>query len=109
MYQYKDLYTIDFRKIKYYLEMHRIIKESLDFPDYYGENWDAFWDCLTDMIGDKIHIEILGLDIIERKFGQSTANTFIDILRELKHYRNDKYAEDILIEIVDGDTRIEVK
>ncbi len=109
MYQYKDIYTLDFRNVKYYTHMHLVIKESLDFPDYYGENWDAFWDCLTDMIGDKIHIEILGLDIIERKFGQSTVNIFIDILRELKHYRNDKYTDQILIEIVDGDTRIEVK
>ena len=30
----------------------------LDFPDYYGENWDAMWDCLTDVFlaaGAKAH------------------------------------------------------
>lgn len=109
MYQYKDLYTIDFRSVKYYLEMHRIIKEALDFPDYYGENWDAFWDCLTDMIGDKIHIEILGLDVIEQKFGIDISNKMIKILKRLKHCDDDEYVDDIIVEIVNGDTRIEIK
>ena len=50
MYQYKDLYTIDFRDVQNYAEVHLIIREALGFPDYYGCNWDAFWDCLTDMV-----------------------------------------------------------
>ncbi|WP_224988025.1 barstar family protein, partial [Bacillus amyloliquefaciens] len=27
--------------------LHRILKDQLDFPDYYGENLNALWDCLT--------------------------------------------------------------
>ena len=38
-------YTIDFSGVEHYLEMHYVIKTSLDFPYYYGCNWD----CLTDM------------------------------------------------------------
>ena len=105
MYQYKDLYTIDFTNVNSYSQMHGIIKESLNFPDYYGCNWDAFWDCLTNMVGRKVHIEIIGLDIIERKFGQEAQN-MVDILKEFKHYRNDRYVDDICIEIVSGDIRI---
>ena len=41
-------YIIDFRNVNHYLEMHKVIKESLNFPDYYGCNWSAFWDCLTE-------------------------------------------------------------
>ena len=105
MYKHKDKYTIDFTKVEYYLEMHFSIRDALDWPDYYGCNWDAFWDCLTDMVGRRIHIEILGLDVIERKFGNE-AQTMIDILKEFKHYRDDKYSHEIQIEIVSGDTRV---
>lgn len=69
MYQYKELYTIDFSNMEYYLEMHQEIQKSLDWPDYYGNNWSAFWDCLTDMVGRPVHIEIIGLEVIEQKLG----------------------------------------
>ena len=103
MYRYKNIYIIDFSKVKYYLEMHKVIQNSLDFPDYYGCNWDAFWDCLTDMIGRKTHIRIVGLENIERQFGEE-ANIFLDILKEFKHYDNDRYSDDIQIEIAKGNT-----
>ena len=37
-----DKYTIDFTNVKYYLDVHEVIKKSLDFPDYYGRNWCTF-------------------------------------------------------------------
>lgn len=27
----------------------KILSEELDFPDYFGHNWDALWDCITDL------------------------------------------------------------
>ena len=108
MYEFKELYTLDFRNVKDYTDMHRIIKKELDFPDYYGGNWSAFWDCLTDMVDDPIHIEILGFDVVEREF-TNAAPKMIEILKRLKHYNNDKYAHEIKIEIVNGAHRVEVK
>ena len=108
MYQYKDLYVIDFSRVNYYLEMHQIIKEALDFPDYYGCNWDAFWDCLTDMYGEPIHIEIIGLDVIERNFGDD-AEIMITILKRFKHFNDDLFSNSIKIEIVSGDIRISLQ
>ena len=107
MYKFKEIYTIDFSKVEYYTEIHAIIKKSLDFPDYYGGSLDALWDCLRDMVGEPIHIEILGLDVIERKFGDY-ARKLIEAFREIKHYRNDKYSHEIQIEIVSGDIRINI-
>ena len=60
------------------------------------------------MIGRPIHIEIIGLDIVERKFDDA-AEKIISILREFKHCDNDEYVSDIQIEIVSGDTRISLK
>ncbi len=102
MYKYKEKYTIDFRRTRSYLEMHSIIREAFDWPDYYGCNWDAFWDCLTNMVGRPIHIEIIGLDVIERKFDDA-AKALIDTLRAFKHYEDDEFVNDIRIDIIDGD------
>ena len=29
-------------------EIHKIFKEKFNFPDYYGENFDAFWDLISE-------------------------------------------------------------
>lgn len=98
-------YVIDFRNINYYLEMHAVIRRALEFPDDYGCNWSAFWDCLTDMYGTPIHIEIIGLEVIERKF-QDTTKKMLEILKRFKHFNNDLFSDSIKIEIVSGDTRV---
>ncbi len=97
--------SLDFSNVEHYLEMHKAIGEALDFPEYYGCNWDAFWDCLTDLLGRSIYIEIIGLEVIERKF-PSASQKMIEILKEFKHYENDEYASQIRIEIVSGETRV---
>lgn len=92
-------YTIDFREVKEYPQMHKEIGRALDFPYYYGCNWSALWDCLTDMYGEPIHIVILGLEVVERKFGDS-ASKIVEILKRFKHFENDLFSDDISIEIV---------
>ena len=39
---------IDCSNIKDKKELHEQFKIKFNFPDYYGMNWDAFWDCLTE-------------------------------------------------------------
>ena len=97
-------YIVDFTEVKNYWEVHAVIKESLEFPDYYGCNWDAFWDCLTDMYGDYMHIEIIGLENIRKRFDDS-ADKMIEILKRFKHHGDDSFSDKIRIEIVDGDKR----
>ena len=84
---YRDPYVIDFSNMKTHWEIHQIIKEGLDFPDYYGCNWDAFWDCLTDMVGRKIHIQIVGIDVLRRGY-DDTAEKMLEILQEFKYLLN---------------------
>ena len=96
-------HTVDFTDVKYYLEMHAVIRDSLNFPAYYGDNWDACWDCLREIAGEPIHIRIIGLEVIKKKF-HTSVNLFLDLLREFKHYDDDAYASITSIEIVDQRT-----
>ncbi len=42
----KNRIILDFSDCKYLGEVHRLLKAKFGFPEYYGENWDALWDCL---------------------------------------------------------------
>ena len=42
-------YVVDFRKVNSIEEAHETLKQSLDFPDYYGKNLDALNDCLSEI------------------------------------------------------------
>jgi len=49
---------LDLTGCKYLGEIHKRIKEAFDFPDWYGENWSAFWDLLwSDCDADKVVIK----------------------------------------------------
>ena len=108
MYKHKEKYTIDFTDVKNFLEMHFVIKEALDFPDYYGCNWDAFWDCITDFIDSRgLDLEIIGLDKIYSEFKEDI-DIFIKILKRLKHIYNDEYVDVVKIVIHHGNSKVEL-
>ncbi len=95
----KELYILDFRGIKNDDEMHERIKRELDFPDYYGCNLDALWDCLRDMVGRPIHIQIVGFETVERLDAED-ARIILRIFKKLKHHNNDRYVDQIKVEII---------
>ena len=41
--------TLDFENISGKEEMHKYLAEKFEFPDYYGGNLDALFECLTDI------------------------------------------------------------
>lgn len=102
-------YTVDFSKAKSHVEIHEIIKGSLDFPDYYAGNYYGLWDCLTDMLGDINYIEVLGLENVK----SISSEDYTDILRLLsatKHAYDDAFSDRFFVTIVHGDgTREEIK
>jgi len=50
-------------------ELHRLLKQKLEFPAYYGENWDAFWDLISDPEDYGLPDEIIwiGFATLQRK------------------------------------------
>ena len=110
MYAYKEKYTMDFSKIEHWDEFHKIIKKELDLPRNYGENWDALWDCLTDIVNnDKIfYVEILGAEVLEQKW-PGTLDNLVEILKDLKHWEDGFVYDYVKVEIVCGDARYEIE
>jgi len=41
-------------------DFHDAIAKCLDFPNYYGRNLDALWDCLTMLEGENIRVAVQG-------------------------------------------------
>jgi hypothetical protein len=60
------------------------------------------------MYGDYMHIEIIGIEVVERKFGDAKDKMF-KILRRFKHFNNDLFSDKIKIEVIRGDKREEIK
>ncbi|MCI8554939.1 MAG: barstar family protein [Clostridiales bacterium] len=52
--------TLDLSECQYIDDLHQRIKTAFDFPDYYGENWDAFWDLIRGA-RDNTMVEIKGV------------------------------------------------
>ena len=49
--------------------LHDRLAEDLGFPDWYGRNLDALYDCLTD-IREEAEICILQMPLLEEKLGR---------------------------------------
>lgn len=58
---------------------HDYIAEALDFPDYYGKNLDALYDCLTeiDCEIELINAEKVDKDIIDTFKDAASENEFL--------------------------------
>ena len=44
---------LDFTGCRYLGEIHLILKTKFGLPEYYGENWDALWDCMEGLFYER--------------------------------------------------------
>lgn len=59
---------LDFSNVKYFSDIHKIIKEAFGFPDFYGENLDALWDCMRDCCEYKLHVIVTGMEHLSSEY-----------------------------------------
>ena len=67
-----------------YESLHSEIGAALQFPEYYGENWDALDECLTDLAWLPAEWYLLHLRRVEKVLQKDTdgLRTLIRILRD---------------------------
>lgn len=70
---------IDCAKISTPREFHRALAETLSFPEWYGHNLDALYDCLTEL--EATHLVLENWDA-SSPFAQSFHDTFQDAQEE---------------------------
>ena len=46
----KSILIINVKNVTSITELHKLLKSELSFPDFYGMNWDAFWDAITGLV-----------------------------------------------------------
>ena len=79
-----DPIVLNLNSCKDWGSLHDCIRETFGFPAYYGENWDAMWDCLTDVFfpAEERHITVEGLSALPKEL-QHYATTITDIFNAL--------------------------
>ena len=69
-------YKIDALKVNERKEAHEYLKEVFSFPEYYGKNLDALFDCLGEMRIDRI-------TIINSEKGENYFYSVLDVINDL--------------------------
>lgn len=73
----QNITVLDLNGVSNLEDLHNRIKKALDFPDYYGKNWNAFWDCLNRDC-DIDFVKIIGCNTVSKKMF-----AHIEIMKEL--------------------------
>ena len=69
---------VDGNEVKSRDMLHNTLSESLDFPEWYGRNLDALYDCLTD-VRDEVEIQLWNMDSLEKNLG-NYAKVFVKVI-----------------------------
>lgn len=82
---------LNFNDCKYLGEIHKVMKDAFDFPDYYGENLSALWDLLDGYTDEQLHIYIIGWESLPQEFSDYKAKILNIFSRVTKFNPNMTY------------------
>jgi RNAse (barnase) inhibitor barstar len=67
------------------------LAKTLSFPDYFGVNWDAAYDCLTDRDWQAGAVVVVEMNITaDATVDEDALNTLIDVMRDACRFWNDQ-------------------
>jgi RNAse (barnase) inhibitor barstar len=51
--------TVDLSNVTSKAAFHELLKTELQFPDWYGVSWDAFWDCIIAVVEMPVELRLI--------------------------------------------------
>ena len=82
---YKQIIEVDLSECKNDNDIFNVFKSALKFPEWFGENWNSFHDCMANLcfeIKDILVVKVLGLKNIY-SISKHSANCVLEELIEL--------------------------
>ncbi|UVL59700.1 barstar family protein [Pseudomonas sp. B21-032] len=58
---------IDLGQVTSARQLHHLLRDSLGFPEWYGCNWDAFWDAITGLVQMPRQLQLSGWEAFARR------------------------------------------
>lgn len=77
----QDKLILDVSAIQNSTDFHYLLQKKLELPDFYGMNWDAFWDAITGLIELPENLIFEGWHNIEKKLPKDS-QILINLLNE---------------------------
>ncbi|MFC9462479.1 barstar family protein [Streptomyces sp. NPDC056983] len=85
--------TIDVSGLLDERALHLLLQQELGFPDFYGKNWDAFWDAITGLVWIPDRLRFLGWEQLVEDVPSGAAM----LRRALDNYRA-TYRPELVVE-----------
>lgn len=84
--------TVDLKGVKTPMQFQLVIKQMLCMPDFYGMNWEAYWDSVTGLITLPDELILNGWHIY-KSIQKEDAELFEKIMKEYNELRDYKHCE----------------
>ena len=64
----RPLVSVDVSEIGSIDHLHEVLFRALEFPGWYGRNWDAFWDAITGLVEMPEQLQLIGWGMFAERF-----------------------------------------
>jgi RNAse (barnase) inhibitor barstar len=63
-----DIRSIEFKEVENPFSLQDTLHKTLELPDFYGRNWDAFWDSITEIVKMPSNLILYNIKDYEDKY-----------------------------------------
>lgn len=78
-----DVVEIELGDIESIVQLHERLMNQLQFPGWYGKNWDAFWDAIVALVEMPRALRLKNWRAFERRFPRD-AKLMADCLSDME-------------------------